>query len=170
MKKILLLSDTHSCIDESILKYVKQADEVWHAGDIGNLQVTDEIKKLKPLRAVYGNIDDAEARLEFPEEQVFVCEGMKVYMIHIGGYPGKYRTQVKNQLLKEKPGLYICGHSHILKIQYDPQYSVLHLNPGAAGISGFHQVRTMLRFVLDQGTIKDMELIEWPKNKKTEQV
>lgn len=170
MKKILLLSDTHSCIDESILKYVKQADEVWHAGDIGHLQVTDEIKKLKPLRAVYGNIDDAEARLEFPEEQVFVCEGMKVYMIHIGGYPGKYRTQVKNQLLKEKPGLYICGHSHILKIQYDPQYSVLHLNPGAAGISGFHQVRTMLRFVLDQGTIKDMELIEWPKNKKTEQV
>ncbi len=164
------MSDTHSCIDESILKYVKQADEVWHAGDIGNLQVTDEIKKLKPLRAVYGNIDDAEARLEFPEEQVFVCEGMKVYMIHIGGYPGKYRTQVKNQLLKEKPGLYICGHSHILKIQYDPQYSVLHLNPGAAGISGFHQVRTMLRFVLDQGTIKDMELIEWPKNKKTEQV
>lgn len=164
------MSDTHSCIDESILKYVKQADEVWHAGDIGHLQVTDEIKKLKPLRAVYGNIDDAEARLEFPEEQVFVCEGMKVYMIHIGGYPGKYRTQVKNQLLKEKPGLYICGHSHILKIQYDPQYSVLHLNPGAAGISGFHQVRTMLRFVLDQGTIKDMELIEWPKNKKTEQV
>jgi putative phosphoesterase len=169
LKKILLLSDTHSCIDESILKYVKQADEVWHAGDIGNLQVTDEIKKYKPLRAVYGNIDDAEARLEFPEEQVFVCEGMKVYMIHIGGYPGKYRTQVKNQLLREKPGLYICGHSHILKIQYDPQYSVLHLNPGAAGISGFHQVRTMLRFVLDQGNIKDMELIEWPKNKKTEQ-
>lgn len=169
MKKILLLSDTHSCIDESILKYVKQADEVWHAGDIGNLQVTDEIKKYKPLRAVYGNIDDAEARLEFPEEQVFVCEGMKVYMIHIGGYPGKYRTQVKNQLLREKPGLYICGHSHILKIQYDPQYSVLHLNPGAAGISGFHQVRTMLRFVLDQGNIKDMELIEWTKNKKTEQ-
>ncbi len=156
-------------MDESILKYVKQADEVWHAGDIGNLQVTDEIKKYKPLRAVYGNIDDAEARLEFPEEQVFVCEGMKVYMIHIGGYPGKYRTQVKNQLLREKPGLYICGHSHILKIQYDPQYSVLHLNPGAAGISGFHQVRTMLRFVLDQGNIKDMELIEWPKNKKTEQ-
>lgn len=156
-------------MDESILKYVKQADEVWHAGDIGNLQVTDEIKKYKPLRAVYGNIDDAEARLEFPEEQIFVCEGMKVYMIHIGGYPGKYRTQVKNQLLREKPGLYICGHSHILKIQYDPQYSVLHLNPGAAGISGFHQVRTMLRFVLDQGNIKDMELIEWPKNKKTEQ-
>ena len=164
------MSDTHSCIDESILKYVKQADEVWHAGDIGNLQVTDEIKKYRPLRAVYGNIDDAEARVEFPEEQVFVCEGMKVYMIHIGGYPGKYRTQVKNKLLSEKPGLYICGHSHILKIQYDPQYSVLHLNPGAAGISGFHQVRTMLRFVLDQGNIKDMELIEWPKNKKTEQL
>ena len=170
MKKILLLSDTHSCVDESILKYVKQADEVWHAGDIGNIQVTDEIKKYAPLRAVYGNIDDTQARLEFPEEQVFVCEGMKVYMIHIGGYPGKYRTQVRNQLIKEKPGVYICGHSHILKVQYDPQYSVLHLNPGAAGISGFHQVRTMLRFVLDQGNIKDMEVIEWPKNKKTEQL
>lgn len=170
MKKILLLSDTHSCMDESILKYVKQADEVWHAGDIGNIQVTDEIKKHVPLRAVYGNIDDTQARLEFPEEQLFVCEGMKVYMIHIGGYPGKYRTQVKNQLMKEKPGLYICGHSHILKVQYDPQYNVLHLNPGAAGISGFHQVRTMLRFVLDQGNIKDMEVIEWPKNKKTEQL
>ncbi|MBB1139185.1 metallophosphoesterase [Myroides sp. WP-1] len=170
MKKILLLSDTHSCVDESILKYVKQADEVWHAGDIGNLEVTDEIKKHKPLRAVYGNIDDAEARVEFPEEQLFTCEGMKVYMIHIGGYPGKYRTQVKNQLSKEKPGLYICGHSHILKVQYDPQYKVLHLNPGAAGISGFHQVRTMLRFVVDQGTIKDLEVIEWSKNKKTEQL
>ncbi|WP_158962736.1 metallophosphoesterase family protein [Myroides fluvii] len=170
MKKILLLSDTHSCMDESILKYVKQADEVWHAGDIGNIQVTDEIKKHAPLRAVYGNIDDKEARLEFPEEQLFTCEGMKVYMIHIGGYPGKYKTQVREQLLKEKPGLYICGHSHILKVQYDSLYQVLHLNPGAAGISGMHQVRTMLRFVLDQGTIKDLEIIEWPKNKKTEQV
>lgn len=169
MKKILLLSDTHSCIDEAMLKYIKQADEVWHAGDIGSLQVTDEIKKHKPLRAVFGNIDDAEARLEFPEEQLFVCEGMKVYMIHIGGYPGKYKSQVKNQLMKEKPGLYICGHSHILKVQYDSQYAVLHLNPGAAGISGFHQVRTMLRFVLDQGTIKELEIIEWPKHKKTEQ-
>lgn len=170
MKKILLLSDTHSCMDASILKYVKQADEVWHAGDIGNLAVTDEIKKYKPLRAVYGNIDDAGARIEFPEEQLFVCEGMKVYMIHIGGYPGNYRTQVKNQLRREKPGLYICGHSHILKVQYDNEHGVLHLNPGAAGISGFHQVRTMLRFVLDQGSIKDLELIEWPKNKKTEQI
>ncbi|MGG5506106.1 MULTISPECIES: metallophosphoesterase family protein [unclassified Myroides] len=170
MKKILLLSDTHSCMDESILKYVKQADEVWHAGDIGNLEVTDAIKKHKPLRAVYGNIDDTQARLEFPEEQLFTCEGMKVYMIHIGGYPGTYRTQVKRQLSKEKPGLYICGHSHILKVQYDPQYQVLHLNPGAAGISGFHQVRTMLRFVLDQGNIKDLEVIEWSKNKKTEQL
>jgi len=170
LKKILLLSDTHSCIDESILKYVDQADEVWHAGDIGHVQVTDEIKKRKPLRAVYGNIDDKEVRLEFPEEQLFTCEGMKVYMIHIGGYPGKYTTQVKSQLAQEKPGLYICGHSHILKVQYDSLHQVLHLNPGAAGISGMHQVRTMLRFVLDQGTIKDLEIIEWSRNKKTEQL
>lgn len=169
MKKILLLSDTHGCIDESILKYVHQADEVWHAGDIGNLIVTDIIKKNKQLRAVYGNIDGKEARLEFPEELIFTCEGLKVYMIHIGGYPGKYSAEVREQIKEEKPGLYISGHSHILKVQYDNQFNVLHMNPGAAGISGFHQVRTMLRFIVDKGTIKELEIIEWPKNKKTEQ-
>ncbi|MDM1367937.1 metallophosphoesterase family protein [Myroides marinus] len=168
MKKILLLSDTHGCIDESILKYVCQADEVWHAGDIGDLTVTDTIKAIKPLRGVYGNIDGTEARLEFPEELIFDCEGMKVYMIHIGGYPGKYRTVVKDRISREKPNIYICGHSHILKVQYDQMMGTLHLNPGAAGISGFHQVRTMLRFTIDNGNIKDMEVIEWPKNKKAE--
>ncbi len=169
MKKILLLSDTHGCIDEAILKYVRQADEVWHAGDIGDLIVADIIKKSKPLRAVYGNIDGTEARLEFPEELIFTCEGFKVYMIHIGGYPGKYRAEVRERIKDEKPGLYICGHSHILKVQYDNQFNVLHMNPGAAGISGFHQVRTMLRFIIDKGVIKELEIIEWPKNKKTEQ-
>ncbi len=169
MKKILLLSDTHGCIDESILRYVRQADEVWHAGDIGNLTVTDTIKQIKPLRAVYGNIDGATARLEFPEELIFTCEGMKVFMIHIGGYPGKYKVDVRQRIMEEKPNIYICGHSHILKVQYDNQFNVLHMNPGAAGISGFHQVRTMLRFVIDNGNIKDLEIIEWPKNKKTEQ-
>ncbi|MEC4114270.1 metallophosphoesterase family protein [Myroides pelagicus] len=168
MKNILLLSDTHGCIDESILKYVRQADEVWHAGDIGDLAVTETIQGLKPLRAVYGNIDGKEARAEFPEEQLFMCEEMKVYMIHIGGYPGKYKAVVKERLMTEKPGIYICGHSHILKVQYDQLHNVLHLNPGAAGISGFHQVRTMLRFVIDKGVVKDMEVIEWPKNKKAE--
>lgn len=168
MKNILLLSDTHSCIDEHIMKYVAQADEVWHAGDIGDLTVTDTIKKVKPLRAVYGNIDGAEARLEFPEEQFFECEGMKVYMIHIGGYPGKYKASVKQRIMTEHPGIYICGHSHILKVQYDQMLGVLHMNPGAAGISGFHQVRTMLRFKIDQEKISDLEIIEWSKNKKAE--
>ncbi|AJH13975.1 MULTISPECIES: metallophosphoesterase family protein [Myroides] len=168
MKKILLLSDTHGTIDESILKYVRQADEVWHAGDIGDLVVTDTIKALKPLRCVWGNIDGKEARLEFSEELFFECEGMKVYMIHIGGYPGKYRANVRERIKQEKPAIYICGHSHILKVQYDQMMGVLHLNPGAAGISGFHQVRTMLRFAIDNGAIKDMEIIEWPKNKKAE--
>ncbi|MTG98130.1 MULTISPECIES: metallophosphoesterase family protein [Myroides] len=168
MKKILLLSDTHSCVDEHILKYVREADEVWHAGDIGDLSVTDAIKALKPLKGVYGNIDDKEARLEFPEENIFDCEGMKVYMIHIGGYPGKYRSNVKATIMREKPDIYICGHSHILKVQYDQMYQVLHMNPGAAGISGFHQVRTMLRFEIDKGKISNLEIVEWPKNKKAE--
>jgi putative phosphoesterase len=169
VKKILLLSDTHGCIDESILKYVRQADEVWHAGDIGDLIVTDTIKKLKPLRAVTGNIDGKEARGEFVEELMFDCEGMKVYIIHIGGYPGKYRTHVKTRIKDEQPAIYICGHSHILKVQYDQELNALHMNPGAAGISGFHQVRTMLRFEIDKGKISNLEIIEWPKNKKTEQ-
>lgn len=167
MKKILLLSDTHGCIDESILKYVRQADEVWHAGDIGDLTVTNTIQKLKPLKAVYGNIDDDKARLDFPKEQFFDCEGMRVYMIHIGGYPGKYRADVKKQIAERKPDIYICGHSHILKVQYDQVSDVLHLNPGAAGISGFHQVRTMLRFEIDRGKISNLEIIEWTKSKKT---
>jgi putative phosphoesterase len=168
MKKILLLSDTHGCIDESIVKYVKQADEVWHAGDIGDVIVTDTIKKLKPLKAVYGNIDDNKVRLDFSEEMFFDCEGMKVYMIHIGGYPGKYKVHVKKQIVEKKPDIYICGHSHILKVQYDQIQRVLHLNPGAAGISGFHHVRTMLRFEIDKGKISNLEIIEWAKSKKTE--
>lgn len=168
MKKILLISDTHGCIDERILKYVNQADEVWHAGDIGAVEVTDTIKKLKPLRAVYGNIDGTEARSEFPEDLYFECEQVGVFMTHIGGYPGKYVARVKQELLKYKPKIYICGHSHILKVQFDATLGVLHLNPGAAGISGFHQVRTMLRFTIDGTEIKDMEVIEFPKNKKTE--
>lgn len=168
MKKILLLSDTHGCIDAQILKYVEQADEVWHAGDIGDLVVTDTINKTKPLRAVYGNIDGTEARGEFSEDLFFNCEGVSVFMTHIGGYPGKYVARVKTALQRLKPKLYICGHSHILKVQYDQALGVLHLNPGAAGISGFHQVRTMLRFEIEGAEIKNMELIEFPKSKKAE--
>jgi len=163
MKKILLLSDTHSHIDDTILKYVAQADEVWHAGDIGNLVVTDTIKNYKPLRAVYGNIDDAKARIEFPLNNRFTCEGVDVLITHIGGYPGKYNPQIKAEIIANPPKLFICGHSHILKVMHDKKYNLLHMNPGAAGKSGFHQVRTMLRFVIDGDKIKDLEIIEIEK-------
>lgn len=163
MKKILLLSDTHSYIDENIMKYVREADEVWHAGDIGDLVVTDVIKKIKPLRAVYGNIDDAKARLEFPLHNRFFCEKMDVWITHIGGYPGKYNGAIREELQKNPPAIFICGHSHILKVQFDKKLNILHLNPGAAGIHGFHLVRTMLRFVIDGDKIKDMAVIEFPK-------
>ncbi|CAL2105944.1 Phosphoesterase [Tenacibaculum sp. 190524A02b] len=163
MKKILLLSDTHSYIDAQILKFVKLADEVWHAGDIGDLKVTDTLKKYKPLRAVYGNIDDKDARAEFPLDAKFIVEGVSVWITHIGGYPNKYNQRVREDLKKERPKLFICGHSHILKVQFDEKLQILHLNPGAAGNHGFHKVRTMLRFELDKGAVKNMEVIELAK-------
>lgn len=165
MKKILLLSDTHSHIDDAILKYVNQADEVWHAGDIGNLVVTDTIKKLKPLRAVYGNIDDDKARVEFPLNNRFFCEGVDVWITHIGGYPGKYNQAIRTEIQQNPPKLFICGHSHILKVQFDKTLNLLHMNPGAAGIYGFHQVRTMLRFEIDGEKIQNLEVIELSKRK-----
>lgn len=160
MKKILLLSDTHSHIDETILKYVKLADEVWHAGDIGDLKVTDTIQKLKPLRAVFGNIDNHEARLEFPLNNRFFCEGVEVLITHIGGYPGRYSPAIKEEITKNPPKLFISGHSHILKVMFDKKLNCLHMNPGAAGISGFHQKRTMLRFEIDGDKIQSLEIIE----------
>ena len=160
MKKILLLSDTHSHIDDAILKYVNLADEIWHAGDIGDLLVTDTLKKHKPLRAVFGNIDDAKSRLDFPLHNRFMCEGVDVWITHIGGYPGKYNPNIREELQKNPPKLFICGHSHILKVQFDKKLNLLHMNPGACGISGFHTVRTMLRFVIDHDKIKDLEIIE----------
>jgi uncharacterized protein len=163
MTKILLLSDTHSHIDETILKYVAQADQVWHAGDIGDLVVTDTIQKIKPLKAVYGNIDDAQARLEFPLHHRFVCEGVNVWITHIGGYPGKYNPSIREEMTLNPPHLFICGHSHILKVMFDKKNNCLHINPGACGKSGFHQVRTMLRFVIDGEKIKDLEIIEIEK-------
>lgn len=165
MKKILLLSDTHSHIDDAILKYVNQADEVWHAGDIGNLVVTDTIKKLKPLRAVYGNIDDDKARVEFPLNNRFFCEDVDVWITHIGGYPGKYNQAIRAEIQSNPPKLFICGHSHILKVQFDKTLNLLHMNPGAAGIYGFHQVRTMLRFEIDGEKIQNLEIIELSKRK-----
>ncbi|TBN00442.1 metallophosphoesterase [Hyunsoonleella flava] len=162
MTKILLLSDTHSYIDNDILKYVKQADEVWHAGDIGDLKVTDAIKALKPLRAVYGNIDNAKVRVEFPEHNRFTCEEVDVWMTHIGGYPPKYNARVSETLKQNPPRLFICGHSHILKVMPDKKLNLIHMNPGAAGKHGFHKVRTMLRFTIDGKKIDDLEVIEFP--------
>lgn len=161
MRKILLLSDTHSYIDDDILKYVKQADEVWHAGDIGDLKVTDAIKKLKPLKAVYGNIDNDKARMEFPENNRFMCEGVDVWMTHIGGYPNRYDMKIREEIKKNPPKLFISGHSHILKVMPDKKLNLLHMNPGAAGKHGFHNVRTMLRFVIDGSNIKNLEVIEF---------
>jgi putative phosphoesterase len=163
MKKILLLSDTHSYIDDKILKYARAADEVWHAGDIGNLAVTDALQNVKPLRAVYGNIDDAKARLEFPLHNRFFCEGVDVWITHIGGYPGKYNAEIRQEIQARPPKLFICGHSHILKVQFDQRLGLLHMNPGAAGVSGFHKVRTMLRFTIDGDKIGNLEVIEMEK-------
>ena len=165
MTKILLLSDTHSYIDDQILKYVKQADEVWHAGDIGDLKVTDTLKTYKPLKGVYGNIDDDKARLEFPENNRFFCENVDVWMTHIGGYPNRYDKRIKEEITKNPPKLFICGHSHILKVMWDKKLNLLHMNPGAAGKHGFHAVRTMLRFIIDGDQIKDLEIIELEKRK-----
>lgn len=160
MKKILLLSDTHSHIDSTILDYARQADEIWHAGDIGSITVTDQLAQIAPVRAVFGNIDDQLTRREFPEHLDFYCEGVQVYMTHIGGYPGKYAPGVRQRLKELKPKIFICGHSHILKVMYDKGYEVLHMNPGACGKSGFHAVRTMLRFQIEGENITNLEVIE----------
>jgi hypothetical protein len=163
MKKILLLSDTHSYIDDNVIKYIKQADEIWHAGDIGDLKVTDTIKALKPLRAVFGNIDNAEARAEFPEHNRFKCEDVDVWMTHIGGYPPRYNNRVREELKANPPDIFISGHSHILKVMPDKKLDLLHINPGAIGTHGFHKVRTMLRFEIEGKQIKNLEVIEFKR-------
>jgi hypothetical protein len=160
LKKIILLSDTHGHLDEKILKYVRSVDEIWHAGDIGTAAVVNGISKLKMIRGVYGNIDGHELRSQFPENQIFSCEGVKVLMTHIGGYPGRYSPRVRNLILVEKPHLYICGHSHILKVMQDRKNNLLHMNPGACGVQGFHKTRTILRFKLNQGKVENLEAIE----------
>lgn len=163
--KILLLSDTHSYIDEKILKYAAEADEVWHAGDIGDLKVTDELSKVSKLRAVYGNIDATDIRREFPLNNRFIIYGIDVWITHIGGYPGKYSPQIKDEIYKNPPNLFICGHSHILKVMSDKRLNLLHMNPGAVGQHGFHQVRTMLRFEINRSKIENLEVIEWKRGK-----
>ena len=159
MKKIILLSDTHSHLDEEILQFLT-ADEVWHAGDFGTNVMADSLSAIKPLRGVYGNIDGYDIRSQYPEQEIFLCEGVKVMMRHIGGYPPKYNAETKKELLIHRPQLFISGHSHILKIMYDEKLSCLHMNPGAAGKHGWQKVRTLIRFTIDGKDIKDCEVIE----------
>ncbi len=163
MKKILLLSDTHSHIDVQIIKYVKQCDEVWHAGDIGSIEVVDTLKKLKPLRAVYGNIDNHIIKSEYPLDAKFTMEDVNVWMTHIGGYPNHYDARIRKEIQQNPPTLFISGHSHILKVMFDKKLNTLHLNPGAIGKHGFHKVRTMLRFQIDKAKISNLEIIEFKR-------
>ena len=163
MKKILLLSDTHSYIDDQILKFVKQADEVWHVGDVGDIEVLDILKKLKPVRAVYGNIDNHIVRSEYPLDLKFTIENVSVWMTHIGGYPNRYDLRIREEIKVNPPKLFISGHSHILKVMFDKKLNLLHMNPGAAGKHGFHKVRTMLRFEIHNDKISNLEIIELAK-------
>lgn len=160
MKKILLLSDTHSYMDDRILEYAKNADEIWHCGDFGNLEVIQQLEKVNTVRGVYGNIDDEKIRKIFPEVLRFTCENVDVLMIHIGGYPGKYSALAKKEIAERAPKLFISGHSHILKAMYDDKNQLLHLNPGAAGNQGWHKVRTMMRFEITNDAIENLEIIE----------
>ncbi len=158
--KILLLSDTHSHMDDWILDHAAQADEIWHAGDIGSLKVTQQLQQVKPLRAVYGNIDSDAIRKEFPLHQRFNCEGKEVWITHIGGYPGRYNPQLRARIYSNPPDIFICGHSHILKVINDKKINCLHMNPGAIGKHGFHKKRTMLRFEINAGKIENLVVIE----------
>ena len=166
MKKILLLSDTHGHVDERMMAYAETADEIWHAGDIGDLKVTDTLASIKPLRAVFGNIDGAAARIQFPENNDFSLEGVRFFITHIGGPAGKYTQRVRSLLEQRQPDVFICGHSHILKVMQVNGRSLLHINPGAAGVQGFHQMRTMLRFEVEAGKLQNMEVIELGKRGK----
>lgn len=161
MVRIGLLSDTHSFLDPSLLPVLEDCDEIWHAGDLGSLALLQQLRNLKkPLRVVYGNIDGHDIRIDVPQYLTWQVEKMKIFMTHIGGYPGHYTADVKKILLAEKPDVYICGHSHILKVIYDKQLQLLHINPGACGREGFQKVRTMIRFTIDQDKVKDLAIIE----------
>lgn len=160
MKRIGLLSDTHAFWDEKYQEYFAECDEIWHAGDIGSVEVADRLAAFRPLRAVVGNCDGGDLRLMFPQKLRWTCEGADVLMTHIGGYPGRYDWSIRNQLFARPPKLFISGHSHILKVQYDQQLGLLHINPGAAGLQGWHQVRTLVRFTVDNGGFHDLDVVE----------
>jgi putative phosphoesterase len=167
MTQIGLVSDTHNHLERAVFKHFEQCDEIWHAGDFGSAAIADALKSFKPLRGVYGNIDGYDIRSEFPEELIFNCEEVKVFIKHIGGYPNRYAPGVKDKIIKEEVKLFISGHSHILKVMYDPKLQCLHMNPGAAGIQGWHKVKTIIRFVIDGKDIKNCEVIELGKRGST---
>lgn len=160
MKRIGILSDTHASLDERVFTFFKDCDEVWHAGDIGSEEVLNQLENFKPLKVVYGNIDSHHIRHRVPREMVFDCEDVKVFLIHIGGYPKRYDKEAYAALKKHRPKLFVCGHSHILKVMFDKDLNLLHVNPGAAGNFGFHQKRTMIRMVIDGADMRDLEVIE----------
>jgi len=160
MTRIGVISDTHGYLDDKVFKHFEECDEIWHAGDIGNIEVADKLAAFKPLKGVYGNIDDARARKTFPLTNIFMCEEMKVMIHHIGGKPYSYPKDIAPKILEEKPAIFVCGHSHILRVEFDKKYNLLHLNPGAAGFHGFHKVKTILRFTIDGKAIKDMQVVE----------
>ncbi len=166
MKRIGLLSDTHSHMDERILFHLKEVDEIWHAGDIGDLSVTDALKAVAPLRAVYGNIDGAKIRAEFPLHDKFMAEGLRVWMTHIGGRPGKYDHRIREAIFAARPDIFVCGHSHICLVKADKSIGGIYMNPGAAGRLGFHHIRTLLRFNVDGRMVQDLEVIELGKRAK----
>jgi hypothetical protein len=160
MPHIGLLSDTHGFISPRILEFFNPCDEIWHAGDIGNVEAADKLSTFKPLKAVYGNIDGSELRMLFPRNLIFVCDEVKVFMTHIGGYPGRYEKEARQLIELEKPGLFISGHSHILKVMYDKKHDLLHMNPGAAGNSGLHPLITCIRFEIEGKDIRNLEVFE----------
>jgi len=160
MTQIGIISDTHSYLDDNVFKHFSNCDEIWHIGDFGSIEIANKLKAFKPLKGVYGNIDDSDIREEFPLVLFFKCEGVQVLMTHIGGYPQKYNTSSKLLIKQHKPQLFLSGHSHILKVMYDDSLKCLHINPGAAGFHGWHAVRTLVRIKIDGSIIKDCEVIE----------
>lgn len=162
--KIGLISDTHGYLDPQVFRYFAECDELWHAGDIGSMEVADQLEHFKPLRAVWGNIDGKEFQARYPEHQHFSCEGLKVWMTHIGGKPPRYAKGIRPLLLEHKPDIFICGHSHILRVMTDEKTGrLLYLNPGAAGMQGFHKMRTLLRFDIREAKVSNMQVVELGK-------
>ena len=160
MTRIGLISDTHSYLDDVVFKHFENCDEIWHAGDFGTIELADKLAAFKPLKGVYGNIDDKDVRIVYPEHLRFKCEDVDVWMTHIGGYPGRYSQNIKAEIYSNPPQLFITGHSHILKVMFDKKINCLHMNPGAAGKQGWHKVRTLLRFNIDGDKIQDLQIIE----------